>query len=169
MDDKQILNLLNGFTASGLAELDLEQADLKLSLRRFPRQAEAPQSHAAPAMGATAGVPANAVSAQQGSPQAPSQSQAQRAEPQKAEAASVSGEIVSSPLVATFYRSAGPDSPPFAEVGKRVKAGQPLCILEAMKNMNELQADFDCEILRVLPENGSLVEFGQPLFEVCRV
>jgi acetyl-CoA carboxylase biotin carboxyl carrier protein len=156
MDEKQILNLLNGFTASGIAELDLEQADLKLSLRRFQRQAESAPASPAQIAAVHAGMPAQA----QGAP---------RAEGSKAEAQAPSGEIVSSPLVATFYRSAGPDSPPFAEVGKKVKAGQPLCILEAMKNMNELQADFDCEILRVLPENATLVEFGQPLFEVRRI
>jgi len=154
MDDKQILSLLNGFTASGIAELDLEQSGLKLSLRRFPRQAEAGSAPAA--------APAAVVQALSQAPALASP----RVEPSKSDPAV---EIVSSPLVATFYRSAGPDSPPFSEVGKRIKAGQPLCILEAMKNMNELQAEFDCEILRILPENGSLVEFCQPLFEVRRV
>jgi acetyl-CoA carboxylase biotin carboxyl carrier protein len=150
---------LNGFTASGIAELELERADLKLRFRRFPGQNDnAPTTAAQAKSHAQVSAPAHPEH----------QSTIPQAEPAKAASAS-SNEIVSSPLVATFYRSSGTDSPPFAEVGKQIKAGQVLCILEAMKNMNELQTDFDCEVLRILPENGSLVEFGQPLFEVRRV
>jgi acetyl-CoA carboxylase biotin carboxyl carrier protein len=79
------------------------------------------------------------------------------------------GEAITSPIVATFYRSPGPDSPPFADPGTIIKAGQTLCILEAMKMMNHLEAEFDCEILAVKAENGDLVEYGQTLFEVKRL
>jgi acetyl-CoA carboxylase biotin carboxyl carrier protein len=152
---------LNGFTASGIAELELERADLKLRFRRFPGQ-----NDSAPIASSQTKIHAQTSALSYSEPQAAAT--APQAESPKADSSS-SSEIVSSPLVATFYRASGADSPPFAEVGKKIKAGQVLCILEAMKNMNELQTDFDCEILRILPENGSLVEFGQPLFEVRRV
>ncbi len=71
--------------------------------------------------------------------------------------------------MATFYRSSSPDAPPFVEVGTKVKAGQTLCILEAMKMMNHLEAEFDYEILAVKAENGDMVEYGQALFEVKRL
>lgn len=75
-------------------------------------------------------------------------------------------EFISSPIVGTFYRAAGPDSPPFAQVGDKIKKGEVLCILEAMKVMNEFEAEFDMEILSVFVENSQMVEYGQKLFEV---
>jgi acetyl-CoA carboxylase biotin carboxyl carrier protein len=79
------------------------------------------------------------------------------------------GEKISSPIVATFFASPGPDSPPFVTSGSRVKAGETLCILEAMKMMNHLEAEFDCEILEVHASSGELVEYGQALFTVQRL
>jgi acetyl-CoA carboxylase biotin carboxyl carrier protein len=70
--------------------------------------------------------------------------------------------------VAAFYNSPGPDSPPFVTEGSKVKAGDTLCILEAMKMMNRLPAEFDCEIIAVKASSGELVEYGQALFEVRR-
>ncbi len=78
-------------------------------------------------------------------------------------------ELIRAPLVGTFYRAPAPDAPPFVEKGDVVKKGKPLCILEAMKLMNEYQAEFDMEIVAVLMDNGNMVEFGAPLFEVRRV
>ena len=78
-------------------------------------------------------------------------------------------EFIRAPLVGTFYRAPAPDAPPFAEKGDTVKKGKPLCILEAMKLMNEFQAEFELVIVAVLVENGNMVEFGTPLFEVRRV
>ncbi len=78
-------------------------------------------------------------------------------------------EVVRAPLVGTFYRAPAPDAPPFVEKGDSVKKGKPLCILEAMKLMNEFQAEFDLEIVAILVDNGKMVEFGAPLFEVRRV
>jgi acetyl-CoA carboxylase biotin carboxyl carrier protein len=79
------------------------------------------------------------------------------------------GELITSPIVATFYAASGPDAPPFVEKGGRVKAGETLCILEAMKMMNHLEAEFDCEILSIKAASGDLVEYGQALFEVKRL
>jgi len=81
----------------------------------------------------------------------------------------VEGEIISSPMVGTFYQAPSPDSPPYVKVGDKVKKGQTLCIIEAMKIMNELEAEFDCEIVEILVEDGQPVEFDTPLFRVKRV
>ncbi len=73
---------------------------------------------------------------------------------------------VSAPIVGTFYRSAGPDTPPFVQEGDKMKKGDVLCIIEAMKVMNEFEAEYDMEIVSILVENSHLVEYGQALFEV---
>ncbi|MEB3245187.1 MAG: acetyl-CoA carboxylase biotin carboxyl carrier protein [Vampirovibrionales bacterium] len=73
---------------------------------------------------------------------------------------------VKSPMVATFYAAASPESPPFVAVGQSVTAGQTLCILEAMKQMNELESDVTGKVVAVLAQNGQPVEYGQPLFEI---
>ena len=83
-----------------------------------------------------------------------------------AELAAPSGHIVKSPMVGTFYRSASPGSKAFAEVGDSVVEGQPVCIIEAMKIMNEIEADRSGKIVRIFGENGQAVEYGQPLFEI---
>jgi len=76
------------------------------------------------------------------------------------------GEIIKSPMVGTFYASPSPDSPPFVSAGDSVRKGQTLCILEAMKIMNELEAEYDCKILEVLVQDGEPVEYDTPLFRV---
>ena len=111
---------------------------LKLSTQEFTIELERGLS-AAPAAAAAAPVPSPA-------PKAPE------------------GETVSAPMVGTFYTAPAPDQPPFVQVGDRVKKGQPLCLLEAMKMMSEVTAPCDCEITAVLKENGALVSFGDGLF-----
>ena len=76
------------------------------------------------------------------------------------------GHVVKSPMVGTFYRSASPGSKPFAEVGAPIKEGDPICIIEAMKIMNEIEADMSGTVTKILVENGQAVEYGQPLFIV---
>ncbi len=71
---------------------------------------------------------------------------------------------VTSPIVGTFYRASSPDAPPFVEVGARVRKGQPLCIIEAMKLMNEIESEVDGIVVKILVENGQPVEYGEPLF-----
>lgn len=78
-------------------------------------------------------------------------------------------ELITSPIVASYYASPSPDAPPFVRPGTRVKTGDTLCILEAMKMMNHLEAEFDCEIIAVKAAGGDLVEYGQALFEVKRL
>ncbi len=84
----------------------------------------------------------------------------------ESEAAEPVGHILKSPIVGTFYRAPGPDKPAFAEVGDRVKKGQALCIVEAMKVMNDIESDCDGVITRIFPENDQPVEFDEPLFEI---
>jgi acetyl-CoA carboxylase biotin carboxyl carrier protein len=74
--------------------------------------------------------------------------------------------ILNSPIVGTFYRASSPDSDPFVEVGSRVKKGQVLCIIEAMKLMNEIESDIDGTIAEIYPQNAQAVEFGEPLFAI---
>ncbi|HNK19630.1 MAG TPA: acetyl-CoA carboxylase biotin carboxyl carrier protein, partial [Piscinibacter sp.] len=80
--------------------------------------------------------------------------------------AAETGHVVKSPMVGTFYRSSSPGGKPFVEVGSEVKEGEPVCIIEAMKIMNEIEADKAGKITKILCENGQAVEFGQPLFVV---
>jgi acetyl-CoA carboxylase biotin carboxyl carrier protein len=102
------------------------------------------------------------------------QPQSQVAAPQTAPAATPSahvvdepkGMIVTSPFVGTFYRAPGPDSPPFVDVGQKVQKGQTICIVEAMKLMNEIESDFDGKIAEIYVNNGQPVEFGEKLFRV---
>ncbi len=79
------------------------------------------------------------------------------------------GEFITSPMVGTFYKAPSPNSAPYVKIGDKVKKGQVLCIIEAMKIMNEIEAEFDCEILDVLVEDGEPVEFDTPLFKVKRI
>ena len=76
------------------------------------------------------------------------------------------GEIVTSPIVGTFYRSPAPDAPHYVEVGQVVEKGEVLCIVEAMKLMNEIEAEYRCKIVRIVKENAQPVEYGDPLFIV---
>jgi acetyl-CoA carboxylase biotin carboxyl carrier protein len=141
MELERIEALLGLMRDYGLAELELEDEGGKLALR-MPAAAAAVAPVAAPVVMAPA-APAGEVAA----PQA-------------------AGTAVKSPMVATFYRSSKPGQPPFVEVGDKVAAGQVLCILEAMKMMNELEAEVGGTIAEILVENGQPVQFGQPLFRI---
>ncbi|MDR2767465.1 MAG: acetyl-CoA carboxylase biotin carboxyl carrier protein [Treponema sp.] len=144
MKDEFILALIDRLEKSGLAELEYSDGASRLVLRKAPpaETAAAAQSGANPsAAGGTNGGAVNAESA-------------------------AGSAVISSPIVGTFYPAPSPDSPPFVRAGSRVKAGDTLCILEAMKMMNHLEAEFDCEIIAVKAAGGDLVEYGQTLFEV---
>ena len=79
------------------------------------------------------------------------------------------GEIVTSPMVGTFYKAPSPDSPAYAKVGEVVKKGKSMCIIEAMKIMNEIESDYDCKIVEILVEDGQPVEYDMPLFRVEKI
>ena len=154
MDTKDIVAILEKFNATGLAEMKFREGSVELHVKRHPDTvyAATPVQHSAPVPVTPAPAPAGSTPAS----------------PSPAPATSTSGEIITSPIVGTVYRTPAPDAPPFVEEGKVVKKGETLCIIEAMKVMNELEAEFDCEILRVLADNQAFVEYGTPLFEVRR-
>ncbi|MDR2314160.1 MAG: acetyl-CoA carboxylase biotin carboxyl carrier protein [Spirochaetaceae bacterium] len=157
MDEKIILTLIDKFSGGHIGELDLSDGNSRLILRK---EASSPS----PAAGEPVhlGFPAPLVQ----HPAAPgSSAPGQGGGPRDS---APGGEFITSPIVGTFYPSPSPDAPSFVRPGSKVKAGDTLCILEAMKMMNHLEAEFDCEIIAVKAAGGDLVEFGQKLFEVRR-
>ncbi|HLU01395.1 MAG TPA: acetyl-CoA carboxylase biotin carboxyl carrier protein [Advenella sp.] len=149
MDLRKLKTLIDLVAESGIAELEITEGEGKVRIVKFsqtlqpvaPAQPQpAPVAAAAPA--ATAAAPAAA-------PAAPA------------------GHVVKSPMVGTFYRAPNPSSPPFVEVGATVAEGDALCIIEAMKLLNEIEADKSGVIREILVENGEPVEFGQPLFVIA--
>jgi acetyl-CoA carboxylase biotin carboxyl carrier protein len=168
MTEQFILTLIDKFAAADMAELEFDDGGASLSLRKegaFIRAAGlVPQGS----------VPAGAVPPGGGEPGASSaggqDAGVRLGFPVGPGASTDSGlENITSPIVATFYAAPGPDAPPFVKAGSEVKAGDTLCILEAMKMMNHLEAEFDCRILSVKAAPGDLVEYGQILFEVKRI
>ncbi len=160
MDEKTLLALFDKFEKSSAVEMKLSESGNTFELRRkeaFIASAPAQFAQSAPAAASPA---AHTVAVSAHEPP-------HTASPAPHAAAASSGnEYIKSPIVGTFYRAASPDAPPFSEVGKRIGKGQKLCIIEAMKMMNALEAEFDCEIVKLLVNNGDMVEFDQPIFEV---
>ena len=166
--------MIEAFGRSPLAEMDLSEGNFRLLLRKESAHGRVVQIHPL-TPGDTAALAAVAAASVHGDlPQAHS-APAQAVSPPAAvppagsAAQAASGETINSPLTGTFYPAPTPDAPPFVQPGARVKAGDKLCILEAMKMMNNLEAEFDCEIVSVLVQGGQLVEQGQAIFEVRRV
>ncbi|HEU0282659.1 MAG TPA: acetyl-CoA carboxylase biotin carboxyl carrier protein [Gallionella sp.] len=151
MDLRKLKTLIELVEGSGIAELEISEGEERVRITRTvpaaPQQAYAP----APQPAAVA------------MPVAP-QPAAPAAEPAKP--AAPEGHVVKSPMVGTFYRSASPGSKPFVDVGQNVNSGDTLCIIEAMKLLNEIDADQAGVIKAILVENGQPVEFGQPLFVI---
>jgi len=153
MDLRKLKTLIDLVSESNISELEITEADGKVRIvKSDPAAAHAPPSGAAPASYAAV-PPAGTLP-----PAAPA------AAPAPAEAAAPAGHAVKSPMVGTFYRSSSPGAKAFVEVGSQVKEGEPICIIEAMKIMNEIEADKSGRVAQILAENGQAVEFGQPLF-----
>jgi acetyl-CoA carboxylase biotin carboxyl carrier protein len=142
-------------TETDITEFELDNSEEKIVIRRGPTTeyinvaASAPQIYSAPQQVAAplAAAPGTAV----------------------AVVAAETGETINSPIVGSFYRAPAPDAAPYVEVGQVVEKGQVLCIVEAMKLMNEIEAEFRCKIVKVCKENAQAVEFGDPLFVIERV
>lgn len=155
MDEKTLLALFDRFEKSTAVELKFADGATSFELRR--KEAFVAGVAFAPA---TLGTPAVSITSHE-IPQTAAPA------PHTASGATAPGnELIKSPVVGTFYRAASPDAPPFADPGMKIGKGQKLCIIEAMKMMNALEAEFDCEIVKILVNNGDMVEFDQPLFEV---
>jgi acetyl-CoA carboxylase biotin carboxyl carrier protein len=151
-DVKKLVQLLE---RSDVTHIEWEKGPEKVVLKRgnsagYAAPAAPAVVHAAPV---SAPVPAPA-------PAAPAAAKAD------AKAADKPGVVVNSPFVGTFYRAPSPESPPFVEVGAKVKKGQTLCIVEAMKLMNEIESETDGTVAEILAQNASPVEFGEPLFRI---
>ena len=148
MDLRKLKTLIDLVADSGIAELEITEGEGKVRIVKFSQT--------------TPGIPAAAVVAAPApvvAAAAPAAAPAAPAAPQ--------GHQVKAPMVGTFYRAPNPNAPAFAEVGQTVKEGDPLCIIEAMKLLNEIEADKSGVIKEILVENGEPVEYGQPLFIIA--
>jgi acetyl-CoA carboxylase biotin carboxyl carrier protein len=167
MDLRKLKTLIDLVAESGISELEITEGEGKV--RIVKNTAAAPVYFAqAPAAMAAAPMPQAAAAvpgAGAGAPQAAGAPSSMSAAADNVIAAS-SGHVVKSPMVGTFYRSANPNSPPFVEVGSAIASGATLCIIEAMKLMNEIEADVSGTVKAILVENGQPVEYGQPLFVI---
>jgi acetyl-CoA carboxylase biotin carboxyl carrier protein len=156
MDLRKLKTLIDLVSESNISELEITEADGKVRIvKADPHVAAAPMITMAAAPVAAAAVRSAAAVA---------------ADEAEAAAASAieTGHIVKAPMVGTFYRAASPGGKPLVEIGSAIKSGEAICIIEAMKIMNEIEADETGTIAKILCENGQAVEFGQPLFVIDR-
>lgn len=157
MDLRKLKTLIDLVSESGVAELEITEGDDRVKI--VNRVGAAPVAAAAPAVIATP-VVASATPAAAPAPTV-------AAEPAAAPVAAEDTRTINSPMVGTFYRAPSPGAKPFADVGQKVKAGDTVCIIEAMKLLNEIETEYDGVIKEILVENGQPVEFGQPLFVIA--
>ena len=153
MDLRKLKTLIDLVSESNISELEITEADGKVRIVKADPQR--------PVAAAYAPAPATPL------PAMPVPAAAAVGAPVAAPApAAETGHTVKSPMVGTFYRSSSPNAKAFVEVGQQVKEGEPICIIEAMKIMNEIEADHSGTISKILVDNGQAVEFGQPLFVI---
>lgn len=163
MDLKDIKVIIDLMKKNSLSEFELEKEGFKIKLKRGAAEASGPGMAAelqqAAALLAQTSPPAPAPSAAGGAPAAtPAPARAAPAKPED--------DAIKSPMIGTFYRAPAPDASPYVEVGDEVNAESVVCIIEAMKVMNEIKAEVRGVITELLIENGKPVEFGQPLFKI---
>jgi acetyl-CoA carboxylase biotin carboxyl carrier protein len=149
----ELAELVEFLKANGIAEFEREREGNKLRIRFAGEERDGASGLDMGRLGQLLAVQGAASAA----PAAPAA---------EAPAADPTGHLVKSPIVGTFYESPSPGSPPFVKVGDRVEAGQVLCIVEAMKLMNEIESDVAGEVVRMIGVSGQPVEYGQPLFEI---
>ena len=160
MDIRKIKKLIELLEESSLSEIEIVEGEESVRLSRA-------SAAAAPVHMPHMQLPPNVQAAAWSAPAPAAPAAEATAEPQDEEVESVpEGELVRAPMVGTFYRSPSPDSPPFVDVGAHVSKGQTLCIVEAMKLMNEIESDVDGVVLEIYPTNAQPVEFGEPLFAI---
>jgi acetyl-CoA carboxylase biotin carboxyl carrier protein len=157
VDLEQVEKLLDLMTAHGLEEFEYERGGLHIRLRK---------GAFGPARPALSHVPATVAPPAHGPARAESGEAHQAAVAVPAPAPAEELHIVKSPIVGTFYGAPSPEAPPFVNPGDTVREGQVLCIVEAMKLMNEIESDTSGEVVQILAENGQPVEYGQPLFSI---
>ena len=155
MDFKDIKELIRVFDKSELNKLKIKEGEFEISMQRGFENVVTTVTTApsVPSVAAPVSVSAPVTVTTSNTESAPT----------------IKGETINSPMVGTFYASPSPESSAFVKVGDTVRKGQTLCILEAMKIMNEVEAEFDCKILEILVNDGSPVEYDMPIFAVERV
>lgn len=149
MDIRKIKKLIELVEESGISELEITEGEEAVRINRYSAQPAPVQYAAAPAPAAPAAAPA-----------------AEPASAASSEPAEPTGHIVRSPMVGTFYEAPSPDASPFVTVGSQVTAGETLCIVEAMKMMNQIEADKSGVVKQILVDNEEPVEYDQPLFVI---
>lgn len=157
MDIKDLKTLIKMVTETDITEFEMESEQEKIIIKRG--QSEVVTYAAAPTYAA---VPAQAAAPVAAAP-------SPVAMPVAVAAASEIGEVITSPIIGTFYSAPSPESDPYVKVGSIVEKGETLCIVEAMKLMNEIEAEFKCKVVEILGENAKPVEYGAPLFRVERL
>ena len=158
MDLRKLKTLIDLVSESNISELEIAEADGKVRIVKAGPAVQPMATFVTP----MPAMHAMAPPLQAGAPQPAAAETAAEA----AASPEAGWHVVCSPMVGTFYRSASPGSEPFADVGSTVKEGQPICIIEAMKIMNEIESDTAGTVRKIFCENGQAVEFGQPLFAV---
>ena len=154
MDIRKIKKLIELLEESGISELEISEGEESVRISRHPRGAF---TFASPAIAAAPPAPLPVATVAIGSAAAPS----------AAERKALANErTVTSPMVGTYYSAPSPDAKPFVEIGDEVRVGQTLCIIEAMKMMNQIESDKAGKVAAILAKNGDPVEFGQPLFVI---
>jgi acetyl-CoA carboxylase biotin carboxyl carrier protein len=156
MDLRKLKTLIELVETSGIAELEIQEGEERVRITRALAPSGQMMMLQQPASAAAHAAAAHAAAAHAAAAPAPTVAPVAPPEPE--------GHIVKSPIVGTFYRAASPGSKSFVEIGDTVKEGDTLCIIEAMKLMNEIEADASGVVKSILVENGQPVEFGQPLF-----
>lgn len=151
MDLRKLKKLIDLVQESGISELEVTEGEEKVRIAKY-----APQAAVAAAPAPALSIPLPAA--------APTPSAAPAANAPANDLPD--GHVVKSPMVGTFYRCASPGAKPFVDIGQKVAAGERLCIIEAMKLMNEIESDVDGVVKAILVENGQPVEYGQPLFVI---
>ncbi len=149
MEQKDLKDLIKTFDKSSISKLVLKDKDFYIKLEKKAAAIQESYEAQTPPIKIEASKPKQI-----------------EAKPQEEKPQSANITTINSPMVGTFYRAPSPDAAPFVNVGDTVKKGQTIAIIEAMKIMNELEAEFDCKILEILVENGQPVEYDMPLFKV---
>ena len=160
MNQKELKELIEFLIDKDISEFELERGDVKVRIKRGA------DAQPMPVIAPVAAVPAIAPVAASAPPAPVTQASVPAAPEQPKAEAEEELHLVKSPIVGTFYEAPAPGAPPFVKPGDNVQAGQVLCIIEAMKLMNEIESDMTGEIVKLLAANGKPVEYGQPLFSI---
>lgn len=158
MDLRKLKTLIDLVQNSGISELEISEGEEKIRIAKHLPPAQAVAVNLPPA-----NPGANALAA---TPAAVSPAPTFAAPAATIAPEEETGDILKAPMVGTFYRASAPDAPPFVEVGQAVQVGQTLCVIEAMKLMNEIEAEVSGTVTAILVDNGQAVEYGQPLFVI---